>query len=133
MFSKSRLVVLAFAIFFFGAVLAGAYVRCVDAWPVSEDGSVAVKAGRGNPNSSGGVLHCPKDWSAYRLVQTQHSLKKDARTERVKGHESEALSWIVADSPTLAKITLSRFRPPSLSTFWYPSIAIYQSKVVYRI
>ena len=133
MFPQSRLVLFVFAIFFFGAGLAGAYVRCLDAWPVSEVGSVAVTAGRGNPNSGDRVLHCPEDWSAYRLVQIQHSLKKDPRTERVKGHECEALSWIVADSPSLANYALSRLRSRLLSTFWYPSIAIYQSKVVYRI
>lgn len=133
MFPKSRLVIFSFAIFFFGAGLAGAYFRCLDAWPVSEDRSVAVKAGRGNPNSGDGVLHCPEHWNTHRLVQAHHSVKKHPRTERVKGHESEALSWIVAHSPSLANYALSRFRPPLLSTFWYPAIAIYQSKVVYRI
>lgn len=133
MFPISRLVVFAFAIFFFGSGLAGAYVRCLDAPPVSEETSVAVKAGRESPNSGGGVLHCPEHWNTYRLVQSHHSLKKDPWTERVNGHESEALIWVFADSPSLANYALSRFRSPLLSTLWYPSIAIYQSKVVYRI
>lgn len=133
MFRKLRLVLFVFAIFFFGAGLAGAYVRCLDAWPVSEDRSVAVKAGTGNPNSGDKLLHCPRDWSAFRLVQAQQSLKKDARTERRKEREYEALSWMVADSPGLAHYPLRGSRPPLLSTFLYPSIAIYQSKVVYRI
>lgn len=131
MFPKSRLVLFAFAIFFFGAGLAGAYLRCFDASPVFEDRSVAVKAGAGNPNS-GDKLHCPRDWSTFRLGQAQQSLKKDARTERGKERGSEALGWMVPGSPGLANYLLHRSRS-LLSTFLYPSIAIYQSKVVYRI
>lgn len=132
MLPKSRLVPFAFAIFFFGAGLAGAYLGCLDTSPVSEDGSVVVKAGAGNPNSGDKLLHCSRDWSAFRLVQAQRSLKKDARIERGKERRSEALSWTVPGSPGLANYPLRGSRP-LLSTFLYPSIAIYQSKVVYRI
>lgn len=133
MFLKSRLVHFTFATVFLAAGLAGAYVRCLDAWPAFEDGSVAVTSGSANPNSGERVLHCPVDWHAYRIVQVQHSLKKDPRTERVNRQRSEVLSWMVAVFPGLAHDSVHGSKPPRLSTFLYPSIAIYQSKVVYRI
>lgn len=130
---KSRLLLFAVAVLLFGAGLAGAYVRCLNAWPVFEETSMAATASGANAGSGDKVVHCPKDRSPYWLIQAHRSLQKHPQTDRVLGHKCEALGWLVADSPSLANYTLSRFRPPLASTFWYLSIAIYQSKVVYRI
>jgi hypothetical protein len=130
MFRKSRLAVLAFIFFFFHAGLVGAYVRCIEAWQSFEDHSATTRYSIQNSNSDDEALHCPDEWNPYRLNQAQHSAKKKSRTDRVK---SGALSFIVIGYTKLGSYSAQPFAPPLLCPFLYPSIAIYQSKVVYRI
>jgi len=129
---KSRLAVLAVVFFFFHAGLIGAYVRCLDVWPNSGHHLEIVRAGIQNSNSDHGIFHCPEDAKAYRLVQAQHSTKKDPRTEREKATGSKLVSAVVTGYANLTNYSGPPFAP-WLSPFPYPSIAIYQAKVVYRI
>ncbi len=129
MFRKSRLVIFALTFFFLGAGVVGAYLRCLELWPISEEQSETVKAGSVDSHSGGGVLDCPEDWSRYRYIQAKNSLKNG----HIKGHKSPAVIHVVSGYSSLTNYA-SRTAPPLLSSaFPYPSVAIYQLKVVYRI
>lgn len=127
MFRRSRLAIFAFSLFFLQAGLLDAYVRCLEAsWSSVGDRSERPKSIQ-NSVSDDEVSHCAEDWSAHRTIASPHLLKKDVRTDW-----AQPISFVAADHINLPGHSGRPF-VLLLSQFLYPSIAVYQAKVVYRI
>lgn len=127
----TRSAILAVLMFFFHAGLVEAYARCLEVWPNSGGHSETAKSSIQESRVDYEELHCPEEWNHYRLIRAQHSVKKDPRTNRVKANGS-LLSFSVAGYVNPGRYSGQRFAL-LLSPILYPSIAIYQAKVVYRI
>lgn len=132
MLRPSRFAVLAFILFFFPVALVGAYVHCFEAWPQFEDRFGTAKYTIQNSNSEDEVLRCPDERKPYRLIQAQRTAKKDPRSEWAKANRPQSLSSVASGHTNLARYSAQPFAS-LLPLFPYPSIAIYQAKVVYRI
>lgn len=128
LFSRFRTAHLTTALFLLWAGLAGAYLRCLEAsWSFKTE-SVAVFTSIENSNPAQETVHCRESWSGlFRVVLAQHALRK---ADHLNHDPVETPGRSVAGTVPPLSLEIASV---SLSTFPYPSVAIYQSKVVYRI
>ena len=128
MLRVSRLITLALSLLVLHAGALGAYMQCLEGEHIYS-GNPGTPQGNIQSISDEETAHCFTQRHLYGLVKTRESVRKAAKEEGINADAPALLS--VAAASHLKPI--GRLCSATVSMLLYPSVAIYQSNVVYRI